>query len=700
MPGEDMNVTRHDRRPIRAALLALGAALVLLMGFGADVSKAADTPDEPHSLLGSYLAGRFAQDLRDTDAASGFYGFALDRDGGNELILQQAFLTEAQAGNWERAAQLANAAAGVENNNKLARFFLGLQALKGGNLAAADDQFRQATAGPIGELTANLARAWVKAARGDPKGAKADLDATLQADWEKFYKVFHGAVLSDLAGDRATAEAAYQELIKSDPRNLNVALAYAGHASVSGDQELAKSILIRYLAGSSTGHPTAIAALSKLRKGGTLPLLITDPVDGIAEVFYGLGEALTSEGGVDIGTVYIQYSLYLRPNAPLALAGLASVYENTRQYDRAIAAYTKLAPDTPIYINAAIRQSLNLSALERDDEAKALLVKLLAIKATDAEEPADDPALAKAITGLQGLSAGSRGDRVKDLQRVLAMIGYDPGTQDGAYGSATADAVRKFQEANGLPANGNLGAQTRKMLAQRLVGVGRPPGVKAGSVRQVQIQTALGNLERGRKNFEEAARYYTSAIEQIEHPAREHWSQFYSRGVCYERLKQWPKAEADFRKAIALDGEEPLVLNYLGYTWVDRGERIDEALGLINKAVKLKPDDGYFVDSLGWAYYKMGRYEDAAASLERAVELKADDPVINDHLGDAYWRAGRRLEAKFQWSAALTLKPEPEDVAKIQAKLKNGLPELASGATGSKQRQADNNAQDAAQPVQ
>jgi Flp pilus assembly protein TadD len=126
------------------------------------------------------------------------------------------------------------------------------------------------------------------------------------------------------------------------------------------------------------------------------------------------------------------------------------------------------------------------------------------------------------------------------------------------------------------------------------------------------------------------------------------------------------------------------VLNYLGYTWVDQSQNLKTAMDYIRKAVKLKPDDGYYIDSLGWAYYRLGNIEAAVEHLERAVELRPDDPVINDHLGDAYWRIGRKLEAKYQWQQSLTLKPDKDLIATIDKKLKDGMPDaLATKAANS-----------------
>lgn len=189
---------------------------------------------------------------------------------------------------------------------------------------------------------------------------------------------------------------------------------------------------------------------------------------------------------------------------------------------------------------------------------------------------------------------------------------------------------------------------------------------------------ALGDVLRADKNFAEAAKVYSRAIEQIDKPSAADWTYFYYRGIAYERTKQWPKAEADLYKALELMPDEPHVLNYLGYSWIDMGINLDKGLELVKKAVALKSDDGYIVDSLAWAYYKLGRYDEAVTELERAILLKPDDPVINDHLGDAYWKVGRKLEATFQWRHAIDMKPEAEDLPRIKEKLEKGMVDEAS----------------------
>jgi tetratricopeptide (TPR) repeat protein len=189
---------------------------------------------------------------------------------------------------------------------------------------------------------------------------------------------------------------------------------------------------------------------------------------------------------------------------------------------------------------------------------------------------------------------------------------------------------------------------------------------------------ALGNVLRGHKKFAECANVYSKGIATISKPEKANWIVFYFRGICYERSKQWAKAETDLKKALELFSDQPHVLNYLGYSWIDQGVKLDEGMEMIKKAVQQRPDDGYIVDSLGWAYYRIGNYEEATKQLERAIELKPEDPTINDHLGDAYWRVGRVLEAKFQWAHARDLKPDAEELPKIEEKLKSGLPDETS----------------------
>ena len=155
--------------------------------------------------------------------------------------------------------------------------------------------------------------------------------------------------------------------------------------------------------------------------------------------------------------------------------------------------------------------------------------------------------------------------------------------------------------------------------------------------------------------------------------ARPDWRLLYMRAVDYQESNRWPLAERDLTRALSNRPDEPELLNFLGYAWIDRGERLDEALGMIKKAVSLEPRSGAMVDSLGWGYYRLGDYAAAVRQLETAVALEAGDPDINNHLGDAYWRVGRVTEARYQWRRVLTLEPPDKLRAEVEAKLKSGL---------------------------
>ena len=191
-----------------------------------------------------------------------------------------------------------------------------------------------------------------------------------------------------------------------------------------------------------------------------------------------------------------------------------------------------------------------------------------------------------------------------------------------------------------------------------------------------EVQTTLGDLLRAMERPEEAEAAYDRALALYPEDSSALWYLHFTRALSREMQDDWPGTEADLRRALEVEPDQPQVLNHLGYLLVERGEKLPEALGLLDRAVALRPDSGAIVDSLGWAYFKLGRYEEAVEQLEMAATLLATDPVINDHLGDAYWKVGRDREARFQWSRALSFDPAPEEAERIRAKLSEGLGEV------------------------
>jgi tetratricopeptide (TPR) repeat protein len=301
--------------------------------------------------------------------------------------------------------------------------------------------------------------------------------------------------------------------------------------------------------------------------------------------------------------------------------------------------------------------------------------------------PFDDPAggMADALWGIaQALHQERGGSRAvlyarlalflePDLAEATLLIG-DVFTEQANYEAAIAtyamiDDASPISYAGKLRTADALHEMGRKEQAFELL-----ERQAAADPKRIQALVQLGNLLRRDEDYARAENAYTRAVERLGTPEREAWSLFYARGIAYERIKQWPEAEADFLKALELEPEQPFVLNYLGYSWVDQSVRLDEARGMLDRAVAARPNDGFIVDSMGWVHYRLGEYAQAVASLERAVELEPGDPVINDHLGDAYWRVGRQREARYQWQRALTLEPDAEQIEAIGRKLESGLP--------------------------
>ena len=564
--------------------LLIVAILAAPAAYSEVVSQEAEHAD-PGTLLGNYLSGRVARGDHDTIAAADFYSKALAEDPANEIILEQTFLLETASAHWDRAIELAKALAKIEPQHRIAQFLLGCEAFKQGKFGEADEHFAAARQGPIADLTSTLARAWVQEAAGKPDEAMTTLDSLSDADWAQFYQRYHRGLIADLAGKHDVARTAFAQAFKKNPGTLRVAEAYARHAVNNNNRKLALQTLKTHIA-KSQGHPLSQALLREI-EGGKMPaLLVTTPSEGLAEVFYGIGDALAGEGGLDMGIIFLQFSLYLKPDFPIAHVALAEAYEGAKKYDLEMDAFDQIPESSPLWLNVQIQKAFALNALDRVDDAKGLIEKLIA------KNP-------------------------KDIRPL----------------------------------------------------------------------DALGNILRSHERYGEARDYYTRAIALLAKPGKENWTLYYSRGVCNERLHDWPSAEADLKRALELSPDESLVLNYLGYTWVDQGHNLKTGMDYIRKAVKLKPDDGYYVDSLGWAYFKLGNLPAAVEQLERAVELKPDDPVVNDHLGDAYWRIGRILEAKYQWQQALTLKPDSDQTTELEKKIKAGLP------TGPETKAADRTTQ-------
>jgi tetratricopeptide (TPR) repeat protein len=567
------------------AVLAMpGQLLAQTPDHAGDSSAQFPTARDLKSLTtaGSYLAARHASVERDATSAAAFYRSALRTDPKNNELLDRAFISSLADGDIDEAVKLADRILVIDKSNRVARLVVGVRDLKLKKYAAAQTNINQSIRGPITDLVATLLSGWASYGAGDSKAAIANIDRLAGPEWYPIFKDLHAGMLLDLAGKQKDAGARFERAYKLDDSALRVADAYARWLSRNKDDAAALAVYENFNK-KLARHPLILEGVRETKAGKKLAPLADSPQAGAAEALYGIGASLTRRGGEDLALVYLQLSLYLKPDHSLALLSLADLYESVKKPQMAIKVYERVPANSALKRNAQIQQATDLDSADRSDEAISILKNVVK----------EDP---------------------KDLEAIMA----------------------------------------------------------------------LGNIERGRKKFADCAETYTQGIDVLAAQSdKPNWVYFYFRGICQERSKQWAKAEGDMRKALELQPEQPHVLNYLGYSWIDQGINLDDAMKMIKRAVEQRPDDGYIVDSLGWAYYRIGNFEDAVKTLERAIDLKPEDPTINDHLGDAYWRVGRTLEAKFQWQHAKDLKPEAEELPKIEAKMENGLPDVATPAAAS-----------------
>jgi tetratricopeptide (TPR) repeat protein len=566
----------HSLLPRPAAIVSAVVLFSLQPAFAAETPT---TQDLVHATAsGSYLAARHAGIERDSTTAAAYYLNVLKADPRNADLLSHAFLSVLTDGDIDEAGRLADRLIQLDRSDRIARLVIGVRALKQKQYGLARQNFAQSVRGPVTDLTATLLSAWALSGAGDTRAAVDTLDRLAGPDWYAIFKDLHAGLILDVANNKKDAGKHYERTYKADPVAVRTVEAYGRYLSRAGTKDDALKVYQDFNK-VVPDHPVIVEEMKEITAGEKLPVLADSPQAGAAEALYGLGASIGRRGGEDLALIYLQLALYLEPTHTMALLSLADLYESLKKPELAIKVYDRIPPSSPLHRNAEIQIASDLDTLDRTDEAKKRLERLVA------EHP-------------------------KDTEAILA----------------------------------------------------------------------LANILRGRKDFAECANVYGKAIANVPVPEKVNWVMFYFRGICHERSKQWPLAEADLKKALELYPDQPLVLNYLGYSWIDQGVNLDQGMNMIRRAVEQRPDDGYIVDSLGWANFRIGNYDEAVKDLDRAVELKPEDPTINDHLGDAYWRVGRVLEARFQWSHAKDLKPEPEDLPKIEEKLKSGLPDDTSSA--------------------
>ena len=523
------------------------------------------------SASGGYLTARQAYKSHDLKIASKNFHTALTFDPGNPSLIYHTFLTELEAGNVNRALELAK----LNNQEKQGKTFvnlvIGLSLAKTQRWEKAINVFSKMEKSSLNKILKPLLIGWASAGLNHWRVAEKSFSSIKNLNGFKRLGLLHSGHLAYLAGDQTKADKEFQKALAFNRKPpLRLTLAVARYYASTNRLKKAKNLI----APQANENAAIMESFKEAGKKTNQPNSVLSPSDGIAEALFDIASALQRDRGNHRAMIMAQLALFMKPKFPLARLLIGEILDDRNQNAQALNQYHLIPRRSLFHKMAQFRSASSLQDLKRVDEAIVLLKNLAQSYPTDS----------------------------KPFMRI-------------------------------------------------------------------------GDLQRTKKRWGKAISAYDSALSRISKAQPEDWTLFYTRGIALERSKNWSRAEADFLKALELSPEQPYVMNYLGYSWTEKGIHLTKAAGMIKKAVQLRPNDGYIVDSLGWVLFRMGKYKKAVPKLERAVQLKPNDPTINDHLGDAYWRVGRKIEAIFQWQRAIGMNPSAELLTEIRTKLKDGLPD-------------------------
>lgn len=530
---------------------------------------AALAPSARAQDAGAYLAARVAGNDSDHRAAAEWFSRALIADRENPGLMEGVIISNIALGDFEKAALAAHAMRATGLKSQSMTLALLVEALKAEDYSAvlgARDDIRA-----VGALLEQLVTAWSELGTGDATEALAAFDETAGTEGLEAFGLYHKALALASVGDLEGADD-----ILSGENGQPIALLRRGviaHAQILSQLERNADALAVLDEAFPADDATIEPMRDTLRDGGTLDYTIArNAREGIAEVFYTLAAALSTEAEEGYTLVYTRAATALRPDHFEAVVMSADLLTVQGQTALAAETYAAVPESDPLYLAAALGRAEAMFADDRGGDAVLLLQAL----------SEDHP------------------------EALTVQLAY-------------ADALRREED------------YTRAVAA------------------------------------------YDDVIALIGTPEERYWPIWFSRGMSHEQLDQWDDAEADLRQALELRPGQPHVLNYLGYSLVEQGKNLPEALDMIERAVAAEPDSGAIQDSLAWAFFKLGRFDEALAPMEKAAELEPQDPILTDHLGDVYWAVGRKAEARFQWRRALSFEPEAELETRIKRKLEIGL---------------------------
>jgi len=577
----------------------------------ADIARrSAELSINSQSFYGAYLAGSYAADMG-SPMATPYLRRALSLRPDDKVIRRELLLSLIDDSNYPAAVQLA---ASMRNDkdtsiSPIVRLILAANALK-------QKQYSRVDALVSAGENKNEALLWVYltawADYGNGRKAKAlkNLSQAQFSEWYAFLSAYNTALMEDLSGNKQRAAMAFQtafefhRLAEMAPETYeHLVWAYASFLQRMNGSRSAAVMLVAARNILSQDNVVFDALEAKLEAGSPIPRLVSTPAQGAAEFAYDIGTTFLRANEELYADIYLQTSVFLRPDSDAALFRLGILAAKTERPRKAQGFFAQIPPNSLYYSDMQLLTALSLNKKVSDSKNKK--------KDTEA-------------TG-----------------RLEQMIGT---TKDKAV-----------------------------------------------------LQNILANLYLQTKDYNAALDLLNKIIAQIKTPSNEDWSIFFQRGIAYERLNNWPKAEEDFKEALTLNPSSSDVLNYYGYSLVDRDIDLNKGLDLVRKAAAIDGSSAEIIDSVGWAYYKLKRYDEAVPILEKAVRMDPGSSSINEHLGDAYWRTGHKLLAVFQWNHALAYGPEDEkEDAGIRQRLKSGLPDTVTADNDSARSGADNAANAAA----
>ena len=540
--------------------------------------------------VGDYLSGVYAARTKDSDTASEIFTQALKESPNNPVFVENGYKINLKLGNIDQSADLAQKYSEMAQANSDINLLIATKAINNRNYSEAlrilnldTSTYEEITvSSSINRVINPFLKIWATLGMGNTAEVKLMLSEELKKNsTPSLFTYYQSALIHYILGNIPETEA-----------NLsNINLNYEGLP-----YHFVKKSGIFYESIQKTD--TALSLYSKYQdslpdskyfdndiakiKGGekTNQKFITDAKEGFSEVLAEAARVLYNSGYYDELLPYLQLALYLQPTNDEMKMILASTYENSNNYLKAVEIYQTIPASSDFYLKSRVLVAHNL---------------------------------------------------------------YDHGDKQSAYDHLTYVIDKS-----------NIKSTNFAVLT-------------------------LADLYRKDLQFEKASILYSKVLENSDEKSINDWSIYFARGICFERINNWNLAEKDLLHALKLEPQQPDLLNYLGYSWIDRNKNLEEATQMVVAAVKARPNDPQIIDSMGWIFFKSQNYDMAAEYLEKAAEITPYDSVINDHLGDTYWKQGRHNEAIFQWKRALKYDARKDlSVIDVNNKIENGLDGLGN----------------------